>query len=66
MVNKLHIDPLGATRQLGKRGALKQATFIQLKKNAELLSVESPFEVLLLSWRTCLMPSYRLITSRSR
>ena len=47
MVNKLHIDPLGATRQLGKRGALKQATFLQLKKNAELLSVESPFEVLL-------------------
>lgn len=30
MVNKLHIDPLGATRQLGKRGALKQATFLQL------------------------------------
>ncbi|MGF7468671.1 hypothetical protein [Alcaligenes phenolicus] len=47
MVNKLHIDPLGATRQLGKRGALKQATFLQLKKNPELLSVESSFEVLL-------------------
>lgn len=47
MVYKLHADPLGPTRQLGRRGALKQATFLKLKKNPELLTVESALEVLL-------------------
>lgn len=47
MAYNFHIDPLGPTRQLGRRGALKQATFLQLKKSPELLTVESAFEVLL-------------------
>jgi len=47
MAYKLTTDPLGPTRQLGRRGALKQATFLQLKKSPELLTVESAFEVLL-------------------
>ena len=47
MAYKLHTDPLGPTRQLGRRGALKQATFLQLKKSPGLLTVESAFEILL-------------------
>lgn len=49
MAFKLKTDPKGSTRQLGRRGALKQSTFIRLEKNPSLIGVESAMEVMLLS-----------------
>ncbi|WP_288108598.1 hypothetical protein [Limnobacter sp.] len=49
MVYKTRIDPKGPTRHLGRRGALKQTTFVRLKKAQGLLTVESALEVMLLS-----------------
>lgn len=47
MASNRHINPLGATRQTGFRGTLKQTTLLRLKKSSTQLSIESPLEVLL-------------------
>lgn len=47
MAYRTRINPLGAPRQMGRRGALKQTTFLRLEKNESLLTVESALEVLL-------------------
>lgn len=49
MVYKTRIDPQGPTRHLGRRGALKQSTFVRLQKCESVLTVESALEVMLLS-----------------
>lgn len=47
MAYRTRINPQGAPRQVGRRGALKQTTFLRLQKNDALLTVESALEVLL-------------------
>lgn len=47
MAYRTRPNPLGAPRQAGRRGALRQTTFLRLEKNDSLLTVESALEVLL-------------------
>ncbi|WP_417251272.1 Tn7 transposase TnsA N-terminal domain-containing protein [Castellaniella sp.] len=47
MAYRTRINPLGAPRQVGRRGALRQTTFVRLEKSDALLTVESALEVLL-------------------
>lgn len=47
MAYRTRINPAGPTRHLGRRGAFKQTTFIQLQKNEGSIVVESAFEAFL-------------------